>query len=109
MAAEVEAVEHRVLHVRRLEQPQPQLPERWALRSAVCSRLLLARRAALHSAVQLRQAARRPALDSAVVLRQLEACSERAQAAQPFWLSLRTQPRRAHSPRREAQRTGRRQ
>ena len=109
----MEVVEHRVLHVHRLEQPR--LPERWALRLAVCSRLLLAWLAALHSAVRLRQAAhlrlaaRDSALDFGAVPRQPEACSGPKRAVRPLWLNLRTQPRRAHPPQAEGRRTGRRQ
>ena len=92
----MEAVEHRVLHVHRLGQPR--LRERWALPLLVCSRLLLAWLAALHSAVRLRQAALDSALDSALDFgaapRQPEACSEPGQAVPPSWLSLRTQPGR---------------
>ena len=112
----MEAVECRVRHVHRLEQPRPQLPERRALHLAVCSRLsacsrLAARRPALDSAASLRRAEEvlDSALDSGAAPQQPEACSELAQAAHPMWLSLRTQPRREHPRRAEVRRTGRRQ
>ena len=111
----MEAVECRVLRVHRLEQLRRQLPERRALRLAVCSRLAARSRLAAYSRLTVcsRLAGRRQALDSALdsgaAPRQPEACSEPGQAVPPLWLSLRTQPCQVQPLQAEMQRTGRRQ